>query len=129
MPSQGAHHICDESILLLRCDVLNHIKGESTIASIRAKSRLRHVMHRKIDRPSCVHGLSRILDKDWIEIDGRHFRSGLPHDPRPESIGTTDLQHAPATGQHLGGELVTREDKYQSLRIILPSLTAHQTEA
>ena len=78
--------------------------------------------------PAQTHVLTGILDKNRIKIDRRHAAHVLQNDPGPKGVGTTDLQHMPATAEYPGDELVPRQLEEQPARVVVPRLIAHQPQ-
>src|SRR5580700_5732241 len=81
-----------------------------------------------LERPLLVAAAANIMNELRIEIVNRDVRYFLQHHTCAESVTATDFTHIAAVGQHFGNKFVTREEKGETPRIVVPNLIGHQTK-
>jgi len=126
--SQGRRQVAQESVFVRRLDVFENVQGVNAIEIAWGDRPGNHVVNEGGQRPARVGALVNVVDKDAIEIDGHDFWDFLLNDSGAEGVGTADLQHALAAGEHLGHEFVARESKYHSPGVAIPGFVYHKTK-
>ena len=108
-------------------DVLQHVQRVGRLVPLRHWPG-QHVMDLALEAPLLLHAAVDILDEDGVEIDGRDLRHFLADDPRAEGVAAADLQGGTFAAQHLGHELVARQEEGHAARVVVPALVGHQAQ-
>src|SRR6516162_4511134 len=114
-------------VLLLGWDVLDDIESINGIVLLRQRS-LEDVVKLCRDRPFGRLPAANVLNEDGVEIVSRDGINFLLNDSGSESIAAPDFCDRAGSTQHFGDEFVSRQDKAQASRILVPDLIGHQTE-
>src|SRR5215217_2859668 len=114
-------------MFILGREILNLIKAKYSVVPSRQRT-LKNIVNVRLQRPPIIMAGARILDEDPVGVIDAYLVDLLEHDARTKRITATDLADVMPATEHLGDELVAREQKGQRTRVVAPDLISHHSE-